>query len=116
MWPFAPFVPTCAAIRGGRNPVQEDAQADRPNRRRWRVYQPVWRLGAKSFLGLEIGDADLLKSCQPVPFSAIHGERPMNAMAGERSRSQKTERAFAIANGTSVAAGARRNEVPKRTA
>ena len=58
----------------------------------------------KSFLGLEIGDGDLLKSCQPVPFSAIHGERLMNAMPEERPRSRKTELALVIANGTSVTA------------
>ena len=40
----------------------------------------------------------------------------MNAMPGERPRSPKTDLALAIANGTSVTAWARANEVPKRTA
>jgi hypothetical protein len=39
----------------------------------------------------------------------------MNAMPGERPRSQKTELAVAIATGTPVAARARGNEAPKRT-
>jgi hypothetical protein len=62
-----------------------------PRRRRWRLYQPFSREGAKSFLVLEIGDRDLLKSCQPVPFSAIHGERPMNAMPAERPEAGKPD-------------------------
>jgi hypothetical protein len=40
----------------------------------------------------------------------------MNAMPEERPRSRKTELALAIANGTSVTAWARGNQVPKRTA
>jgi len=40
----------------------------------------------------------------------------MNAMHEERPRSRKTELALAIANGMSVTAWARANEVPKRTA
>jgi hypothetical protein len=40
----------------------------------------------------------------------------MSAMSGERPRSAKTELVLAIANGTSVAAWARGNNVPKRTA
>jgi len=40
----------------------------------------------------------------------------VNAMPEERPRSPKTELALAIANGTSVSAWARGNEVPKRTA
>jgi len=51
-----------------------------------------------------------------MPMSAIHGERLMNAMPEERPRSRKTELALAIANGTSVTAWARGNQVPKRTA
>ena len=54
--------------------------SSRPARR---LFLPVSREGAKLFLGLEIGDEDLLKSCQPVPLCAIHGERLMNAMPGE---------------------------------
>jgi hypothetical protein len=37
-------------------------------------------------------------------------------MSGERPRSQKTKLALAIANGASIAAWARGNEAPKRTA
>jgi hypothetical protein len=48
-----------------------------------------------------------LKSCQPVPLCAIHGERLMNAMPEGRPRSRKTELAPAIAGGTSVTACAR---------
>jgi len=40
----------------------------------------------------------------------------MSVMPEERPRSRKTELALAIANGTSVAAWARGNQVPKRTA
>jgi hypothetical protein len=41
---------------------------------------------------------------------------PVSAMPGQRPRSQRTQLALAIANGTSVAAWACGNEVPKRTA
>jgi hypothetical protein len=82
---------------------------------RRRLYQPVWEVGAKSFLGLEIGDGDLLKSCQPVPLCAIHGERLMNATPEERPPGRKTELALAIANGTFVAAWARSNQVSKES-
>jgi hypothetical protein len=47
-----------------------------PRPRRRRLFQPVSRGGAKSFLGLEIGDGDLLKCCQPVPLCAISRSRP----------------------------------------
>jgi hypothetical protein len=40
----------------------------------------------------------------------------MSAMLGERPSSRKTEVALAIANGRSVAASARGNEVSKQTA
>jgi hypothetical protein len=40
----------------------------------------------------------------------------MNATPEDRPRSRKTELALTIANGTSVTAWARANEVPKRTA
>jgi len=40
----------------------------------------------------------------------------MSAIPGERPRSRKTELALALANGTSVTAWARGNQVPKRTA
>jgi hypothetical protein len=40
----------------------------------------------------------------------------MNAIPEERRRSRKTERALAIADGTSVAGWARGNQVPKRPA
>jgi hypothetical protein len=48
---------------------------ERARRRRRRLFLPVWRLGAKAFLGMEIGGEDLFKSCQPVPFCAMLGER-----------------------------------------
>jgi hypothetical protein len=73
-------------------------------------------IGLKAFMGFEIGDEALFKCCQPVPFCAILGERPMSAMSKEQPTSQKTQLALAIASGTSVAAWARDNEVPRRTA
>jgi len=41
----------------GEAPLRE-ARARRPRRRRRRLYRPASRLGAKSFLDLEIGDGD----------------------------------------------------------
>src|SRR5437016_4020009 len=81
------FWPWRSVMRGlcGRSPAQR-RRADRPRR----LFLPVSRLAPKSLLGLEIGDGDLLKSCQPVPLCAIHGERLMNAMPEERPRSRKT--------------------------
>jgi hypothetical protein len=78
-----------------------------PRSERCALYQRLSRWDRKSFVGLEIGDDDLLKSCQPVPLCAIHGERLMNAMPEGRPRGPKTELAPAIAGGTSVTAWAR---------
>src|SRR5580658_7972252 len=47
---------------------------------------------------------------------AMPSSTNMSAMSGERPRSAKTDLVLAIANGTSVAAWACGNEVPKRTA
>jgi len=58
----------------GEAPLR-NARADRPRPRRRRLYQPVSNPGAKSLLGLEIGDEDLLKCGQPVPFSATPSQR-----------------------------------------
>jgi hypothetical protein len=72
-----------SAIPSQRSAVGEaalrDARADHPRPRQRRLYQPVSHPGAKSFLGLEIGDEDLLKCCQPVPFCAMSAQR---AVAG----------------------------------
>src|SRR5450755_1214825 len=86
--------------------------ASRAGHPRQSTAELVSALTCKVLLGIE----PCLKCCQPVPISAIPGERLMSAMPGERPRSQKTELALAIANGTSVTAWARGNEMPKRTA
>ena len=88
-WPMLLMLASCATRRGNRR----------------RVCQPVSPGDPKPCLSLEIRDGDLLKSCQFVPFSAIHGERFMNAMPEGSARSRKTELALAIARGMSVNAG-----------